>query len=89
MCHARTRWSDAALLAEYGEFGLYALVSSKQPSEPKEPKTSSVETWITLNCCAFSSLEWRKYSVALSRRLKVPKIFDSMKGAALEMLLST
>ena len=42
-CQARTRWSLAALLEEYGEWGLYGVASVNRPSRPKVPYTSSVE----------------------------------------------
>ena len=34
---ALTKWSEAALDAEYGEFGLYELFSSKYPFCPRSP----------------------------------------------------
>ena len=32
-----TKWSDAALLAEYGDAGSYGVVSVKSPASPREP----------------------------------------------------
>mgnify|MGYP006991515076 CR=1 FL=1 len=40
---ARTRRSQATLLAEYGDFGSYGVVSSNNPPSSSEPYTSSVE----------------------------------------------
>ena len=35
--NARTRWSDAAFDAEYGEFGAYGVSSVNLPVGPSEP----------------------------------------------------
>lgn len=45
--HARTRWSDAALVAEYALDGRYAVSSVKRcgSSRARSPNTSSVDTW--------------------------------------------
>ena len=44
---ARTRWSEPAFVAEYGEEGLYGVVSvnASVPPSSRSPNTSSVEMW--------------------------------------------
>ena len=43
--HARTKWSEAALVAEYGELGSYGVSgSNRSVPDDRLPNTSSVDT---------------------------------------------
>ncbi|MCY1460700.1 hypothetical protein D9M71_782790 [compost metagenome] len=53
--NARTRWSEAAFDAEYGELGAYGVVSLNLPVSPRVPYTSSVDTCRKRNAAPLSA----------------------------------
>ena len=79
-CHARTRWSDAAFDAEYGECGAYGVFSVKKPSAPSEPYTSSVEMCWKRNARRAASSSVRQWASAAWRSVAVPVTFVRMNS---------